>query len=200
MEGIKMQNIIEFLVSSIDTLGYLGIILLMLLESSFIPFPSEVVMIPAGYLISKGEMSTLYVLCSGLLGSIAGAWLNYFIALKFGRGFLLKIISKENMNKMDMFFQKHGHISTFTGRLIPVVRQYISFPAGLTKMNGLKFTIYTTAGALIWIILLTLLGYFIGDNQNLVQKYLKDITNITIIVVSLILLIYIKIKRVNKEK
>ena len=112
----------------------------------------------------------------------------------------LQTFFKSRVEKIEKFFKEHGHISTFTGCLIPVVRQYISFPAGLTKMNGLKFTIYTSAGALIWIILLTLLGYFIGDNQNLVQKYLKDITNITIIVVSLILLIYIKIKRVNKEK
>lgn len=194
-----MHSIIDFLVSTIGGLGYLGIFFLMFIESSFIPFPSEVVMIPAGYLVSKGEMTAIYALISGLLGSIGGAWLNYLIAWKFGREILLKIVSQKNMNKMDNFFKKHGHISTFTGRLIPGVRQYISFPAGLAKMNGIKFTIYTGSGALIWISILTVLGYFLGGNQELVQLYLKKITMIVIIIMVLLVGIYIKLSKKKQQ-
>ena len=161
-----MESIVHFLVETIGQWGYIGIFLLMFLESSFFPFPSEVVMIPAGYLAYKGEMNIFLVIVSGVLGSISGAWFNYLIASKFGRKFLKKFISNEKLSKLDKFFEKHGHISTFSGRLIPGVRQYISFPAGLTKMNGVVFTIFTGLGSLIWILILVGLGYFIGQNQK----------------------------------
>ena len=162
----------------------------MFLESSFFPFPSEVVMIPAGYLAFKGEMNLFLVLLLGVGGSLAGAWFNYLLAQKFGRSFLAKIVKKEKIEKLEYFFQKHGHISTFTGRLIPGIRQYISFPAGLAKMDSLKFSAYTILGAFIWVAILTLLGYFIGQNEELVHKYLKEITIITVILVGILLVWY----------
>ena len=187
-----MQEIINFLVSTIGDMGYFGIFALMFLESSFFPFPSEVVMIPAGYLAFKGDMSLTLVLVSGILGSLAGAWFNYFLAAKLGRGFLNKIISDEKIDKLELFFKKHGEISTFTGRLIPGIRQYISFPAGLAKMDGIKFSIYTTLGAAIWATILTLLGYFLGSNQELIHTYLKEITIVTVILVCILLIWYFK--------
>jgi len=187
-----MQEIVNFLVDTIGSLGYFGIFALMFLESSFFPFPSEVVMIPAGYLAFKGDMSLILVLSSGILGSLAGAWFNYLLAAKFGRKFLSKIISHEKINKLEEFFAKHGHISTFTGRLIPGIRQYISFPAGLAKMDGIKFSIYTTLGAGIWATILTLLGYYLGANQELIHTYLKEITIATLIIVLIIIAIYYK--------
>jgi len=187
-----MQEIVNFLVETIGSFGYIGIFLLMFLESSFFPFPSEVVMIPAGYLAFKGDMNLGLVLFFGISGSLAGAWFNYLLALKLGRKFLLNIISQEKVDKLDTFFYNHGHISTFTGRLIPGIRQYISFPAGLAKMDKIKFSIYTTLGAGIWVTILTLLGYFIGENQELIHKYLKEITIITIIIVGIIIFGYIK--------
>ena len=189
-----MEAIVTYLVDTIGSFGYIGIFLLMFLESSFFPFPSEVVMIPAGYLAYKGEMNLGLVLFFGISGSLAGAWFNYFLAHKFGRVFLLKIINQEKVTKLEEFFDKHGHISTFTGRLIPGIRQYISFPAGLAKMDYKKFTIYTTLGAGIWVVILTMLGYFIGENQELIHKYLKEITIITIILVVLLIVWYIKKK------
>ena len=189
-----MEAIVTYLVNTIGSFGYIGIFLLMFLESSFFPFPSEVVMIPAGYLAYKGEMNLGLVLFFGISGSLAGAWFNYFLAHKFGRGFLLKIINQEKVTKLEEFFDKHGHISTFTGRLIPGIRQYISFPAGLAKMDYKKFTIYTILGAGIWVVILTMLGYFIGENQELIHKYLKEITIITIILVVLLIVWYIKKK------
>ncbi len=191
-----MHEIINFLVDTIGSWGYIGIFLLMFLESSFFPFPSEVVMIPAGYLAYKGEMSLSLAISIGVLGSLAGAWFNYFLASKFGRDFLLKFISKEKFIKLDTFFENHGHISTFTGRLIPGVRQYISFPAGLANMNGVKFSLYTVFGAGIWVVILALLGYFIGQNEALIHQYLKEITIVTIILVALMIAVYLKVKKV----
>jgi len=194
-----MESIVHFLVETIGQWGYIGIFLLMFLESSFFPFPSEVVMIPAGYLAYNGEMNIVLIILSGLLGSISGAWLNYLIASKFGRKFLEKFISTEKLNKLDNFFTKHGHISTFSGRLIPGVRQYISFPAGLAKMNGLIFSVFTGLGSLIWILILVGLGYFIGQNQTLIHKYLKEITAITLIILGIIIFIYYKYQKVKNE-
>ncbi len=189
-----MNEIVNFLVNTIGQMGYVGIFALMFLESSFFPFPSEVVMIPAGYLAYQGEMSLSLVLVFGILGSLAGAWFNYLLASKFGRKFLDKIMSHEKVEKLEAFFENHGHISTFTGRLIPGIRQYISFPAGLAKMNALKFSIYTTIGAGIWATILTFLGYFLGANTELIHQYLKEITIATLVLVIVLIAIYVKAK------
>ena len=193
-----LGEIVNYLVQTIGSMGYFGIFALMFLESSFFPFPSEVVMIPAGYLAFKGDMNITLVILSGILGSLGGAWFNYILASKLGRKFLLKIMSKEKVDKLELFFEKHGHISTFTGRLIPGIRQYISFPAGLAKMSPFKFSLYTSLGAGIWVIVLTLLGYFLGANQELIHQYLKEITIVTLILVALLIIFYIvKQKRNN---
>ncbi len=194
-----MQSIVDFLLNTIGGMGYFGIFSLMFLESSFFPFPSEVVMIPAGYLAYKGEMNMVLVLLFGVLGSLAGAWFNYWLALRFGRGLVLKIVSKEKLNSLEKFFENHGHISTFTGRLIPGLRQYISFPAGLAKMDGFKFSIYTALGAFIWMVVLSFLGYFLGENQALIHKYLKEITLFVLFIVGIIIFIYIKRRRVVRD-
>ena len=193
-----LGDIVNYLVQTIGSMGYFGIFALMFLESSFFPFPSEVVMIPAGYLAYKGDMNLTLVILAGTAGSLSGAWFNYILASKFGRKFLLKIMSKEKVDKLELFFEKHGHISTFSGRLIPGIRQYISFPAGLAKMSPFTFSLYTVLGAGIWVIVLTLLGYFLGANQELIHKYLKEITIITLILVTLLITLYIvKQKRSN---
>ena len=171
----------EWLVNTIGQMGYTGIISLMFLESSFFPFPSEVVMPPAGYLAWKGEMSLSLVILSGIAGSILGALFNYWIAVKLGRPFLLRygkyfFISPESINKADDFFSKHGHISTLVGRLLPVIRQYISLPAGIARMNLGTFTLFTTIGAGAWVIVLTFAGYLLGEHQNLLKEYLHVIT------------------------
>jgi membrane protein DedA with SNARE-associated domain len=175
-----LHDIVNFIVDTVGSLGYIGIFMMMFLESSFFPFPSEVVMVPAGYLAYKGEMNIYIVIFSGIAGSLTGALFNYFLAVKFGRTFLVKygkyfFIKEETITKMEEFFKSHGHISTFSGRLIPAVRQYISFPAGLARMNLLTFSIYTTLGAAIWVVILTLLGYYLGDNEALIKEYLRYI-------------------------
>jgi membrane protein DedA with SNARE-associated domain len=195
-----LTSIVNFIVETVGSLGYLGIFLMMFLESSFFPFPSEVVMIPAGYLAYKGEMNMFIAIAVGILGSLAGALFNYYLAVKFGRKFLIKygkyfFIKEPTIVKMEEFFKSHGHISTFSGRLIPAVRQYISFPAGLARMNLFVFCIYTSLGAGIWVIILTLLGYFLGGNEALIKEYLH-----TIIIVILVLLAILGIWYYRKTK
>ncbi|OQW40802.1 MAG: hypothetical protein A4S08_04100 [Proteobacteria bacterium SG_bin4] len=175
-----ITDIIAWIVSTVSSLGYLGIFILMLIESSFIPFPSEVIMIPAGYLASKGEMNMLVVIGCGILGSLFGALINYYLAIRLGRPLLLQygkyvMFKEHHLLQMESFFARHGHISTFTGRLIPMIRQYISIPAGLARMNLSVFCFYTSLGAGIWVTILSLLGYFIGENEMLIKEYLRDI-------------------------
>lgn len=194
-----LHDIVNFIVDTVSSLGYIGIFIMMFLESSFFPFPSEVVMVPAGYLASKGEMNIYIAIGAGIVGSLAGAVFNYFLAVKYGRAFLSKygkyvLIKEETLQKMEDFFAKHGHISTFSGRLIPAVRQYISLPAGLARMNLWKFSLYTSLGAGIWVLILTLLGYFIGQNELLVKEYLQIIIITILALLSILIFFYVRIK------
>ncbi len=194
-----LHDMVDFIVQTVGNLGYIGIFVMMFLESSFFPFPSEVVMIPAGYLAYKGQMSLSFAIISGIAGSLAGAVFNYYLALKFGRSFLSKygkyvLVKEETLEKMEDFFAKHGHISTFSGRLIPAVRQYISLPAGLAKMNLFKFSLYTSLGAGIWVLILALLGFYIGANKALIDEYLKIIIITILVYLAVFALFYIRIK------
>lgn len=191
------------LVELIFDWGYFGIFLLMSIESSFIPFPSEIVLIPAGYLASKGDMSIGMIMFSALSGSMAGAFINYYLALLLGRKILKKygkyfFINENALQKMDEYFVKHGHISTFIGRLIPGIRQLISIPAGLARMNLVVFSTYTALGAGIWAAILVTLGYMIGENQELLENYLKQMT-ILIIIMSLLLASWYAYAQRNKR-
>lgn len=190
------SGLIEWLVQVIGHMGYAGIISLMFLESSFFPFPSEVVMPPAGYLAWKGEMNLFLVILSGIAGSVLGGLFNYWIAVKWGRPVFEKygkyfFVTPEALDKADRFFAHHGHISTFTGRLLPVIRQYISLPAGLARMPLAQFSFYTALGSGIWVVILTMLGYFLGSNQALIHQDLKKISICLILGCSLLIVCYI---------
>ena len=193
-----LADLVQWLVQNILDMGYMGIFLLMMIESSFIPFPSELVLIPAGYLAQQGEMNIIAIFLAALFGSLAGAFINYFGALLIGRQLLMRFgkyifISNSSMDKMEDFFQKHGPISTFTGRLIPGIRQLISIPAGLSKMPLLPFSLYTALGAGIWSMILIMLGYILGKNQELITTYLHQIT--LAVLGTLVLLVFVYIRR-----
>ena len=186
--------------------GYPGIITLMFLESSFFPFPSEVVIPPAGYLASRGSMNLALVIISGITGSLLGAIFNYWLAIKFGRPFFEKygkylFINKESLDKADRFFQRHGHISTFTGRLLPVIRQYISLPAGLARMDFFLFCIFTALGAGIWVVILACIGFLFGNNQELVLSHTSHISYALVVTCIVLILVYIWIynKRAKEQ-
>lgn len=173
-----LRGMTAWLVGTIGRMGYTGIVALMFLESSFFPFPSEVVLPPAGFLAWRGEMTLPAVIAAGVAGSVLGALFNYWVAVRFGRPFLLRygkyfFVSAESVAKAEVFFDRHGHISTFVGRLLPVIRQYISLPAGVVRMNLGLFTVFTALGAGIWVVILTLVGYLLGEHQERLSRYLN---------------------------
>lgn len=187
-----LHDIINWLITTIGAMGYVGIFLLMAMESSVIPLPSEIIMPPAGYLVQQGKMDMTLVILSGTLGSLFGAYANYFAARWLGRPLLLKyghyvLITDEHFERVERFFLSHGEISTFIGRLLPVIRHLISLPAGLAGMNHIKFSIYTLAGAFIWVSVLSWLGYFLGHNQALIMQYSHQVV-IDILAASVVLI------------
>lgn len=191
-----MHELLKWLVDTIGTVGYPGIVLLMFVESTFIPLPSEIVIPPAGFLISQNKMSWMGVILSGTVGSLLGALFNYTIAVYLGRPFILKYgkyfgVSQKHFFQGEIFFLKHGNISTFIGRLILGLRHYISFPAGLCRMNLAKFCFYTAAGASIWVSVLAYIGYFVGNNQEKVAEVTKQWSVVIILGCVLLIIGYI---------
>jgi membrane protein DedA with SNARE-associated domain len=201
----EFQTFLTWLVDIIGSLGYPGIIILMFIESTFIPLPSELVIPPAGYLISQNQMSWLGVILSGTFGSLLGALFNYAIAVYLGRPFILRYgkyfgISQKHFTKGEIFFQNHGTISTFIGRLILGVRHYISFPAGLARMHMGKFCFYTSLGAGIWVLVLAYIGYFVGNNREKVMEVSKQWGLCILAVCSLLVIAYIFWHRRKNEQ
>jgi membrane protein DedA with SNARE-associated domain len=190
-----LDTIITWVVETVNHWGYFGIFAAMFLESSFFPFPSEVIMIPAGYLAYQGQMNLFVAILVGIGGSLAGALFNYWLAVVLGRPLLERygryiFLRAETLDKLDSFFQKHGEISTFSGRLIPGIRQYISLPAGLSRMHLGRFSLFTVLGAGLWVSVLAFLGYLVGQNETLVGKYLHSATIVALIFVAGMVLFY----------
>ena len=171
-----IHTLIQWLLDTIGAMGYPGILLLMAMESSIIPVPSELVMPPAGYLAYLGKMNMAVAILCGTAGSQIGAYINYFVSHYLGRPLILKygkyvLIPPDKFVRVERFFLQHGEISTFIGRLLPVIRHLISIPAGVAGMNHVKFSLYTLLGAGIWCTILTLIGYFIGEEKERIMKY-----------------------------
>jgi len=199
-----MHEIVDFIVNIAREFGYLGIFVMMFLESTFFPFPSEVAMIPAGYLAAKGEMNLVVAIVVGTAGSLLGALFNYFLARKYGRKGVLKFgkyffFTEEKLQKMEKFFVEHGAFSTFVARLIPGVRQLVSLPAGLSKMDLGKFSLHTTLGAGLWVVVLVLLGYFIGENEALIKDYLHQIVLATLALIAVASVVYVYVNKRAKK-
>lgn len=177
-------------------MNYGSITALMALESSFIPFPSEVVIPPAAYVASSPDnpMNIVLVVVFGTLGALIGALINYLLALWLGRPIIYKfadskigrlcLLSSDKVRKAEDYFNRHGKISTFIGRLVPGIRQLISIPAGLARMNIGSFLLYTTLGAGIWNILLALLGYVAHGQADLIDKYNRELSVAVVVVVA----------------
>lgn len=161
----------------VDHASYLFVFVFMTIESSFIPFPSEVVVPPAAYIActntgAGSDMNIYMVVVFATLGALCGAFINYFLALWIGRPVVYRfadsrfghacMIDREKVNKAEAYFDRHGAVSTFIGRLIPAIRQLISIPAGLAKMNIAQFALFTSLGALVWNAALASLGYWLS--------------------------------------
>jgi len=199
-----------------NNMSYLSITLLMTIESSFIPFPSEVVIPPAAYVAGKEDSSlhttdnyilnVLLIVLFGTIGALLGAIINYLLAMWLGRPIIyafadskvghLCLLSSEKMKKAEDYFNNHGKVSTFVGRLIPGIRQLISIPAGLSKMNFGQFLLYTFLGASIWNIVLALLGYIAHGQMDLIHAYSHELS-IAIMALLGIVVVYFVVKKLK---
>lgn len=206
--------IVELFQTALDNLNYTWIIVFMAIESSFIPFPSEVVMIPAAYkAASRGEMSFLAIIVCGTIGALIGALVNYALAYFLGRPIVYSfansrfghmcLIDQEKVEKAEQYFDRHGASSTLIGRLIPAIRQLISIPAGLAKMNLFSFILYTCLGATLWNCVLVGIGYLCHTTireQDLIAtishySHIIGIAAIAIVVAIVAYLIYKGVKK-----
>lgn len=167
-------------------INYGTIAFLMAIESSFIPFPSEIVVPPAAFKAAGGDLNVILVVVSATVGAIAGALFNYCIALLLGRPIIyrladtklahLMLIDRAGVEKSEEFFRKYGRSSTFIGRFVPAIRQLISLPAGLVRMNIRDFILFTALGSALWNVILAVLGYFVYSQKELLEQYYHEIS------------------------
>ncbi|MBO5186656.1 MAG: DedA family protein [Prevotella sp.] len=206
------MNIISTL---LDNLNYVTILFLMTIESSAIPFPSEVIVAPAAYHAAAGELNVFLVILFATIGADLGATVNYVAAYYLGRPIIYKfvnsrwgkmcLLNQEKVEKSEKYFYDHGTVATLTGRLLPVIRQLISIPAGLAKMNYWKFILYTTIGAGCWNCILAALGWYLHsivpetELNDKISEYSHQI-QIFIVIVFIMIVGYFIIKRIiNKN-
>jgi membrane protein DedA with SNARE-associated domain len=165
-----------FIIATISALGYGGVVLLMAIESACIPLPSEIIMPFSGYLVFKGEMTLWGVALAGAAGCVLGSLLAYWLGAYGGRPLVEKygkyvLISHHDLALADRWFQKHGDITIFIGRLLPVVRTFIAFPAGVARMDLWRFNLYTFVGSFIWCYALGWIGMKLGEHWNTLGVY-----------------------------
>ena len=192
-------------------MNYASITALMTIESSFIPFPSEVVIPPAVYVASEPTsalcatgnypLDVALIVLFGTIGAMLGAVINYLLSMWLGRPIIYKfadsrvghllLLSSEKVQKAENYFNEHGKVSTFIGRLIPGIRQLISIPAGLAKMHFGQFMLYTFLGAFIWNSVLALLGYIAHGQADLINQYSHELSIIILVLVGVVVLYYV---------
>lgn len=194
-----LTNLFNFFINIAHNLGYGGVVLLMTIESSFLPLPSEVVIPPFAYLAAQGRFNIFLVILFGVFGSVLGATINYIISRTLGRVIVyrlvdtklakLLLINREKLERSEKIFLDNSSWSTFWGRLVPVVRHLISIPAGFCEMPFGRFILFTALGSFVWVSVLAVLGYFIGANQELILVYASQLSW-GLVALSVIFLIY----------
>lgn len=180
----------SFIVATISTLGYGGVVLLMAIESACIPLPSEIIMPFAGYLVFRGELQLWLVACAGGLGCVLGSLVAYWIGARGGRPLVEKygryiLVSHRDLDVADRWFQRHGDIIVFIGRLLPLVRTFIAFPAGVARMPLIKFIVYTFVGSFIWCWALAWIGLRLGEHWDTLGPWFHRFDTVIVVVVVL---------------
>ena len=198
-----ISAIFSFIAGLISGISYLGIFILMALESMITPIPSELVMPFAGFLVSQGKLSLVAVILAGTLGSLAGSLISYYTGYFGGRPFVLKVgryllLHESDLRWTEGFFRKHGEKTIFICRFIPAVRHVISIPSGVGKMDIKKFSAYTFAGSLIWVSILTYSGILLEDNWKQLYSFTEKFD--IIVIVFILILIGIFVRRHIKRK
>lgn len=176
--------VVTLVINTISAVGYLGILVLMTLESACIPIPSEIIMPFSGFLVSTGKFSLIWVTLAGAFGNLIGATITYIIGYYGGRPFVLKygkyfFIKEKEVHHAEKFFARWGDFAVFIARNLPIVRTFISLPAGVAEMNFPKFVLYSFIGSIPWCFALTYLGYLLGSNWMIIRKY-GDILDIVV--------------------
>ncbi|MGV8144151.1 MAG: DedA family protein [Methanothermobacter sp.] len=196
MTGI-VETVTNFAIYLIENLGYWGVFMGMTLESACIPIPSEIIMTLAGFVVYEGEMSLLGITVVGVAGNLLGSWIAYFVGLKGGRPFLEKygkyvLISHNRLEMAHAWFNRYGEKAVFISRFLPLIRTFISLPAGIAEMDLKKFTIYTILGSVPWCFALGYIGTLLGPNWNIIERYFHylDIIMVVGVIVFIIYLIY----------
>jgi membrane protein DedA with SNARE-associated domain len=181
-----LTQFFHWLAETVLALGYPGIVVLMAIESSILPLPSELVMPPAGYLAAKGQMNPWVAIAAGTVGSVLGALANYALAVFVGEPVLRRygkyvLVSERSLDRAEAYFRRHGEISTFIGRLLPVIRHLVSIPAGMSRMGMGRFVGFTALGAGLWCGILTYLGWLIGRHGGQVEAAIGPYVHRTLI-------------------
>lgn len=201
MHGFE-DAVVAFVTSTFASLGYGGVLVLMALESCNIPIPSEVILPLAGFLVGQGAFSFWPAVLAGTVGGTLGSAVSYWIGAVGGRPLLLKygkyiLISEHDAKQADRFFEWRGDVTAFVSRLLPVVRTFISLPAGITRMHFGKFVIYTFAGSLLWSIVLVFVGQLLGANWLEVRLVLQrfDYVIVALVVAAVVWYVYRHLKQ-----
>jgi membrane protein DedA with SNARE-associated domain len=172
-----LEPLIRWVTDTIGSYGVLAVFGLMTLESMGFLIPSEAIQPFAGYLVSVGKMSFFAAVVAGVLGNVVGSWIGYFIGLKGGRGLWVRYgryvgVHESKLVVAERWFEKYGEAAVLVSRMLPVVRTFISFPAGTARMNFAKFSLYTLIGCIPWVVVLTYFGYVLGENWEKVGSVL----------------------------
>lgn len=189
--------LVGWIIAVISTLGYGGIVLLMAIESACIPLPSEIIMPFSGYLVFKGEMTLWGVALAGAIGCVIGSIPAYYLGVYGGRPLVEKygkwvLISHHDLKLADRAFEKHGEIIIFVGRLLPAVRTFIAFPAGIARMHMGRFIAYTFVGSLIWCWVLAFVGMKLGENWTSLKVYFHKFHIVLTIAAVVFLIWYVR--------
>jgi membrane protein DedA with SNARE-associated domain len=168
--------LVQFVTNTISAVGYAGVFVLMVLESACIPIPSEIIMPFSGFLVSAGKLSLFWVTFAGAFGNLVGAVITYAIGYWGGRPFIAKygkffFVREKELHHAEKFFNKWGDFAVFLGRNLPVIRTFISLPAGVAEMNFTKFAVYSFIGSIPWCFALAYLGQLLGANWMVIRKY-----------------------------